>query len=183
MLPISFKSVRHLSYVGLVSAASCYGRNIIILSAEVSGSILRAQSTKAKWLRNMQQHCLRLESIGYIPFLCSVLHCWDNFIRCKGLRWCIYTFHSWLLQRHQDNNVSSFNTWWRNQMEIFSASLAICAGNSPVTGEFPSKRPVTRSFDVFFDLRQNIRLSKQLWFWWFETPSRPLWHHGNELWR
>ena len=40
-------------------------------------------------------------------------------------------------------------------MEIFSALLAICAGNSPVTGEFPTQRPVTRSFDVFFDLRPN----------------------------
>ena len=38
-------------------------------------------------------------------------------------------------------------------MEIFSALLAICAGNSPVTGEFPAQRPVTRSFGVFFDLR------------------------------
>ena len=38
-------------------------------------------------------------------------------------------------------------------METFSALLAICAGNSPVTGEFPAQRPVTRSFDVFFDLR------------------------------
>ena len=38
-------------------------------------------------------------------------------------------------------------------METFSALLALCAGNSPVTGEFPSQRPVTRSFDVFFDLR------------------------------
>ena len=27
------------------------------------------------------------------------------------------------------------------------------AGNSPVTGEFPSQRPVTRNFDVIFDLR------------------------------
>ena len=44
-------------------------------------------------------------------------------------------------------------------MEIFSALLAICAGNSPVTGEFPSQRPVTRSFDVFFDLRPNKRVS------------------------
>ena len=35
-----------------------------------------------------------------------------------------------------------------DQMETFSASLAICAGNSPVTGEFPAQRPVTRSFDV-----------------------------------
>ena len=40
-------------------------------------------------------------------------------------------------------------------MEIFSALLAICAGNSPVTGEFPTQRPVTRSFDVYFDLRPN----------------------------
>ena len=42
-------------------------------------------------------------------------------------------------------------TWWRHQMETFSALLALCAGNSPVTGEFPSQRPVTRSFYVFFD--------------------------------
>ena len=39
------------------------------------------------------------------------------------------------------------------QMETFSALLAICAGNSPVTGEFLAHRPVTRSFDVLFDLR------------------------------
>ena len=69
--------------------------------------------------------------------------------------------------------------WWRHQMEIFSALPAICAGNSPVTGEFPAQRPVTRSFDVFFDLRLNRWLSKQWWGWWFETPSRPLWRHCN----
>ena len=40
-------------------------------------------------------------------------------------------------------------------METFSALLAICAGNSPVTGEFPALRPMTWSFDVFFDLRLN----------------------------
>ena len=33
-------------------------------------------------------------------------------------------------------------------METFSALLARCAGNSPVTGEFHTQRPVTRSFDV-----------------------------------
>ena len=44
-------------------------------------------------------------------------------------------------------------SWRRNQMEIFSASLVLCEGSSPVTGEFPPQRPVTRSFDVFFDLR------------------------------
>ena len=69
--------------------------------------------------------------------------------------------------------------WWRHQMETFSALLAICAGNSPVSGEFPAQRPVTRSFDVFFDLRLNKRLSKQRWGWWSETPSDPLWRHCN----
>ena len=70
-------------------------------------------------------------------------------------------------------------TWWRHQMETFSALLAICAGNSPVPGEFPAQRPVTR-FDVFFDLRPNKRLSKQWRGWWFETQSRSLWRHRNE---
>ena len=70
-------------------------------------------------------------------------------------------------------------SWWRHQMETFSALLALCAGNSPVTGEFPSQRPVTRSFHVFFDLPLNKRLSKQPCSWWFETPTCPLWRHSN----
>ena len=53
------------------------------------------------------------------------------------------------------------------------------AGNSPVTGEFPSQRPVTRSFDVLFDARLNKLLSKQSWGWWLETSSGPLWRHCN----
>ena len=66
------------------------------------------------------------------------------------------------------------NTWWRHQMITFAALMVICAGNSLVTGEFPAQRPVARSFDAFFDLRLNKRLSKQWWGWWFETLSRPL---------
>ena len=73
------------------------------------------------------------------------------------------------------------HAWWRNRMETFSALLALCAGNSSVTGEFPSQRPMTQSFDVFFDLRLNKRLSKQSSGWWFETPSRQLWHHCNDM--
>ena len=57
-------------------------------------------------------------------------------------------------------SMSPYFPWWRHQMETFSALVAICAGNSPVPGEFPTQRPVTRSFDVFFDLRLNKRLSK-----------------------
>ena len=64
-------------------------------------------------------------------------------------------------------------------METFSALLALCVGTSPVTGELSVQRPVTRSFDVFFDLRLNKRLSKQSWGCWFETPSRSSWRHRN----
>ena len=86
-----------------------------------------------------------------------------------------------------NNYICVFNTWtlintmMRSSNETFSASLAICAGNSPVPGEFPAQTPVTRSFDVFFDLRLNKRFGKQPWGWWFETPSHPLWHHGNDI--
>ena len=79
------------------------------------------------------------------------------------------------------NNTKWLHTWWRHQMETFSALLAICAGNSPVPGEFPTQRPVTRSFDVYFDLRLNKGLSKQSWGWWFETLSRPLWRQCNDM--
>ena len=87
-----------------------------------------------------------------------------------------YMYHR--LQWVSSSTVATF-PWWRHQMETFSALLAICAGNSPVTGEFPAQRPLTRSFDVFFDLHPNKRLSKQWWGWWFESPSRPLWRHCN----
>ena len=80
------------------------------------------------------------------------------------------------LQKHlvaHHYRVSIYNNmpWWCHQMETFSESLALCGGNSPVTGEFPTQRPVTQSFDVFYDLRLNKWLSKQWWGWWFVTPS------------
>ena len=79
--------------------------------------------------------------------------------------------------------LSRLNTWWRHQMETFSALLALCAGNSPVPGEVPAQRPVTRSFDIFFDLRLNKRLRKQSWGWWFETLLDSLWRHCNAMWK
>ena len=52
-------------------------------------------------------------------------------------------------------------------------------GRGPVNS--PHKWPVTRSFDIFFDLHPNQRLSKKWWGWWFETLSRPLWRHRNAV--
>ena len=84
----------------------------------------------------------------------------------------IWAFFANMLKRKLMHGWMS-DAWWRDQMETFSALLAICAGISPVPGEFPSQRPVSRSFDVFFDLCLNERLIKRLWGWWLETLSRP----------
>ena len=67
--------------------------------------------------------------------------------------------------------------WWRHRMQTFSALLALCAGNSLVTGEFSAQRPVTRSLDISLICTLNKRLSKQSWGWWFETLSRSLSRH------
>ena len=61
---------------------------------------------------------------------------------------------------------------WRHLLETFSMLLALCEGKPPVTGGFPSQRPARQSFDVFFDLNLNKRLSKQSRRWWLvDTPS------------
>ena len=117
----------------------------------------------------------------------SNLHWRHNMYWSKSWSWMIdwHPFRSmpiiWTGLYIRTNHVCNLQheSWWRHKMETFSALLAICAGNSPVTGEFPAQRPATRSFDVFFELWLNKRLSKQLWGWWFETPSRPLWRHCN----
>ena len=59
---------------------------------------------------------------------------------------------------------------------IFRVIGALC-------GEFtshrwiPSHRPVTWSFDVFFNRRLKKRLDKHSSSRWFETPSRSIWRH------
>ena len=98
-----------------------------------------------------------------------------NFVNDKNGN--IFGINITVFKRYHANGYSAFNkpvtrgvwlnTWWRHQMETFSALLAICVGNLPVTSEFPSQRPVTRSFDVFFDLSLNKHLSKQSRGRWF----------------
>ena len=73
--------------------------------------------------------------------LCQYCGCWFT---CLFLRWDI-----------------SNGAWWRYQVQNISALLAFCAGNSPVTGELPTQRPVMRRIDVFVDLRLNKRLIKK----------------------
>ena len=75
--------------------------------------------------------------------------------------------------------AASHNMMTSSNGNIFRV-IGLCAGNSPVTGEFFAQRPVTRSFDVFFHMCPNKRLSKQPRGWWFETPSCSLWRRCNE---
>ena len=86
-------------------------------------------------------------------------------------------FRYWYIQGQETSHC------WHDEVikwKRFSVLLALCAGNSSVTGEFPTQRPVTWSFDVFFDLRLNKRLIKQSWGWWFETPTCSLWRHCDD---
>ena len=76
-------------------------------------------------------------------------------------------------------SLTLYSLYWHNFPDIFRPQNH--------SGEFtghrfiPSQRPLTRSFDVFFDLHLNKSLSKQSWCWWFETPSHSLWRHRNGL--
>ena len=93
--------------------------------------------------------------------------------------WMINSFMSPLLHRrcprpHQWDIMTSSNG------NIFRVTGPLC-GEFTGPGEFPTQRPVTRSFHVFFDLRLNKRLSKQPWGWWFETPSWSLWRQCYDL--
>ena len=101
----------------------------------------------------------------YIVLISIIQTCLDLFHIVWSTK--MYLFHT------------RISAWWHHQMEAFSVLLALCAGNSPVTGEFRLQRPVAPSFDVFFDPCLNKRLSKQSWGWWFVSPSRSLSRHCN----
>ena len=106
-----------------------------------------------------------------------VYHSWNHpLLHHSGITFNVYIPHT-IADLLSSWNLPQWNPWWRHQMETFSASLARCEGNSPAIGEFPSQRPVTRSFDVFFDL--NKRSSKPSTSWWFEMTSRSLLRHSN----
>ena len=87
-------------------------------------------------------------------------------------------------QWHRSHSVyflwNSIGSWWRHQMETVFALLASCEGNPSVSVGFPSQRPVTRSFDVFFYLRLSKWFSKQSRCRSFETPWRSLWRRCND---
>ena len=88
----------------------------------------------------------------------QIPQCLSGFVNHDYWRHGLQILDVWLCSEASDHDDAI-------KWKIFRVTGHLC-GNSPVTGEFPAQRPVTRSFDVFFDLRLNKRLSKQRWGWW-----------------
>ena len=152
------------------------------------------------WWKCLPRNCWDVKTVNFWLIFCSLItvsfHVKGYAYMVSGIFyvttsiwpthawWCIsqlchHWFKKWPVACSAPNHY--VNPRWRHQMEAFSALLALCAENSPVPGEFPEQRPVTRSFDVFFDLRLIKRLSKHSRGWWFETLSCPLWRHCNAV--
>ena len=120
---------------------------------------------KQNYLRSKKQRVTPLKSIEaskYMIGLCGRSVISDHFTRenWNVLSYCfIYIYKS--LYILYSNGHGTDVPWWRYQMEAFSALLSLCEGNPPVRSPVVFlKRPVTRSFDIFFGLRLNKRLSK-----------------------
>ena len=88
---------------------------------------------------------------------------------------------AWLCDAFLSDGKKAHNLMITSSNGNILGLMALCEGQSPVKGEFPSQRQVTRSFEVFFDLRLNKQLSKQSKRRWFETPLRLSWRHCNVL--
>ena len=96
-----------------------------------------------------------------------------NFLIIEESAWLLLmTWHQQIYNHHDD--VGRSVHMMTSSKENFSALLSLCPRNSPITGEFSSQRPVTRSFDVFFDLRLNKRFSKQN-----REAGDSRWHHAH----
>ena len=131
---------------------------------------------EVKWQDNLQAHHWFCRKIAFINTV-------DRRHATRNIRgtWGQYSICCWLVKSHESpffpfNSLSSDRfganlTWWRHQMETFSALLALCVGNSPVTGEFSAQRPVTRNFDIFFDLGLNKYSIVRLVIWDAIAPN------------
>ena len=173
-------------------------------SVEAAGSVFWVfKSSTLKFSKRLDPVCCQIsKQYNYLKLKLVGLRFYGNNDKMSYaiLKWVLgwlWVFSAYTHELHYSQSYSGFwnevskhvipilqewkrFTWWRHQMETLSALLATCVGNSPASAEFPAQRPVTRSFDVFFDLCLNKRPRKQSRGWWFETLSRPLWRHCND---
>ena len=100
-----------------------------------------------------------------------------------SFQWMLWNRHSSIVCIKAQQTIQLLSPLSKTFM-MTSSNGSIFRVTCPLCGEFtgdPSQRPVTRSFDVFFDLHLNKRLRKQSWGCWFEMPLRRLWRHCNVI--
>ena len=142
--------------------------SIVCSGADQSKQHAPHRGTLHRIPRPEQNHCPIVQSTfsnvsSLMNFLCISFHMLQDFLP-KG---------------PSEKYLSVADMMTSSNGNIFRVTGPLC-GEFTGPGEFPAQRPVTRSFDVFFDLRLNKWLSKQSWGWWLKTLSRPLWRHRNE---
>ena len=123
-----------------------------------------------------------LHVVTFLSHKLEVIH-----VCTRGNKYFKFT-HDIIVTSHERHSVSNHRQvdWFFSFQKLLQAdkketsNWGIFRVTGPLWGGFTGHRPVTRSFDVFFDLRPNKWLSKQSRRRWFETPSRPLWRHCNE---
>ena len=139
--------------------------NALMLSNETMASfVLIALMCQTKWIEySISIACLPPFTPGHLNWCLWWLNIVDASRNPLQFSSVILLLHL-LYHCKYPNTVITYrtNTWWRHQMEASARYW-----------------PVTRRFDVSFDLRLNKRLSKQLICRWFETPSCSLWRHYN----
>ena len=144
------QTIRHLTWIWITSRVYCTAIVSLFLTV---------------W-----RQCDFAWSPQFTPFTLTVNDTYD-----VVMTWTYFP-HYWFFVGVDNPKLWCFiriaGAWWRHLMKTFPALLAPCEGNPPVTGGFPSQRPVTRSFGVFFDIRLNKWLGKQWGCRWFETQWR-----------
>ena len=75
------------------------------------------------------------------------------------------TYRSAIIVADMDDDPDDVMTWKR-----FSRYWPFVMGIHRLPMDSHHKGPVTRDFDIFFDVSLNKQLSKQAICWWFETP-------------
>ena len=143
------------------------------MSVSSSGSCLQMTgvSTAELW-----GHLPNINAISSYPLFVYTQTTSKITDRLKSVRWLPPLFCS----SYESYFSATFHMMTSSNGNIFRVTGPLC-GEFTGPGEFPTQRPVTRSFDVFLDLRLNKRLSKQPRGWWFKTQSWSLWRHCNEV--
>ena len=156
---------RWISYIVIVFCNKLIGIECFIASANRSCNLKK----KIDWLLYHNNDTkVNKQEVG---FKTPVLNSWEKSSFWKWIpMWIKSRVLLYTCPIHHDTTHCMITSSNGNIFRV--ALLAMFAGNSPVTGEFPAQRPARQSFDIFFDLCLSKRLNEQSWSWWFETPPR-----------